>query len=385
MASSGPSRLSRRRLIGLSAAALSLAGCRVLDSPLNGVFKIGLVAPFSGRDYTVGYNILFGVKLALKDYNDRGGTNGWRVEMIAQDDSNDEKSGLVQARKFALDEDVLCVIGHPSSASALAAAPVYQQANLPLLTLASSALLTTEGGGIFRIGPSDPAIAGLSVGFLPTKITSNRLALVAGDSNGGKLAELVSKSWSATSGVIVFGDGIPSESVDFGPIAERVLATRPDAVFFAGGFELGAPLYAEVRRIAPGVVFLGSPACASPHFLKMTGSPTDFAYVVTSAVDPVEVPQAANFVQRFRATWGVDPLPQALLAFDAAQLILSTVADLGKGEKPKRPWMEASIQNNDYNGLSGPMKFDGRGETIRSNPAVYRMVGGRFPGERQSV
>ena len=71
------------------------------------VLKIGLVAPFEGRYRTLGYEVLYAARWAVQQRNEQGGVAGTMLELVALDDSSQRS----QARKFAVDADVMGVVG----------------------------------------------------------------------------------------------------------------------------------------------------------------------------------------------------------------------------------------------------------------------------------
>jgi ABC-type branched-subunit amino acid transport system substrate-binding protein len=124
----------------LVAGSLLLAGCLSVARP---VVKIGLVAPFEGRYRDVGYEVIYAVRLAVREANERGGVAGHTVELMALDDSGDPAKAVEQAHKLATDPQVVGVIGHWLDETTMAATPAYADAGLPLL--ATGAGLLPEG------------------------------------------------------------------------------------------------------------------------------------------------------------------------------------------------------------------------------------------------
>jgi ABC-type branched-subunit amino acid transport system substrate-binding protein len=97
------------------------------------VVKIGLVAPFEGRYREVGYEVIYAVRLAVREANAAGGVGGYSVELMALDDAGDSEMAAEQARKLETDPQVVGVIGHWLSSTTSAAAPEYDRAGIPLL------------------------------------------------------------------------------------------------------------------------------------------------------------------------------------------------------------------------------------------------------------
>ncbi len=113
---------------------LLLASCSVSTAP---VVKIGLVAPFEGRYRAIGYEAIYAARLAIREINAAGGVNGARIELIALDDSGDPDMAIEQARKFAIDRQVIAVIGHYRPDTTDAAMDRYCAESLLLLAVES--------------------------------------------------------------------------------------------------------------------------------------------------------------------------------------------------------------------------------------------------------
>lgn len=107
-----------------------LVACLSVTRP---VVKIALVAPFEGHYRNVGYEVIYAVRLAVREANASGGIAGYSIELMALDDSGDAKAAVEQARKIAADPHVVGVIGHWLGTNTLAAAPEYEAAGIPLL------------------------------------------------------------------------------------------------------------------------------------------------------------------------------------------------------------------------------------------------------------
>jgi ABC-type branched-subunit amino acid transport system substrate-binding protein len=114
--------------------------------------KIGLVAPFEGRYRDVGYEVIYAVRLAVREQNAAGGVGGYSVALQAFDDGGDPAQAIEQARKLAADPDVVGVLGHWLQPTTNAAVRAYVEAGIPLLATTSGPLpdgawrwwLTTE-------------------------------------------------------------------------------------------------------------------------------------------------------------------------------------------------------------------------------------------------
>jgi len=106
-----------------------LSGCASVDP----VVKIGLVAPFEGQNRAVGYDVIYSARLAVREMNEAGGIGGYRVALVALDDSSDPTLAAQTARALVADPQVVAVVGHWGEETTAVAAPIYAAAGLAYL------------------------------------------------------------------------------------------------------------------------------------------------------------------------------------------------------------------------------------------------------------
>jgi ABC-type branched-subunit amino acid transport system substrate-binding protein len=135
------------------------AGARVLSTRLLAAFflllatacsssppvvKIGLVAPFEGRERPVGYDTIYSARLAVRESNQAGGLGPYRVALVALDDSGDPEMARETAASLAIDPGVVVVVGHWLPETTAAAVPVYAAAGLPLIAGGAPPFVTVD-------------------------------------------------------------------------------------------------------------------------------------------------------------------------------------------------------------------------------------------------
>jgi ABC-type branched-subunit amino acid transport system substrate-binding protein len=121
------------RLLLIAVCGLSLAGCAFPGS-VKPTVKIGLSAPFEGRYRELGYDVLYAVRLAVRQRNEAGGIGRrFLVELVALNDFDEPAEAILQAREMGVDPGVLGVLGGWSPDTARAAAPEYERLELAFL------------------------------------------------------------------------------------------------------------------------------------------------------------------------------------------------------------------------------------------------------------
>lgn len=74
------------------------------------------------------------VEMAVEDFNAAGGIDGQPVELEVYDDKGDQKEAINVANIVIGNPDVFAVIGSYGSSVSMAAAPVYQEARMPMIS-----------------------------------------------------------------------------------------------------------------------------------------------------------------------------------------------------------------------------------------------------------
>ena len=109
-----------------------VAGCTFPGS-VKPTVKIGLSAPFEGLYRDLGYEALHAVRMAVRERNAEGGIGGrFLVELVALNDLNEAEEAAEQARKMAVDPDIMGVLGGFSEETASVARD-YDQLGLVYL------------------------------------------------------------------------------------------------------------------------------------------------------------------------------------------------------------------------------------------------------------
>ena len=101
-------RLIKAGFAGVWVGLLAVMGC----SPGHPVVKIGLVAPLTGDQASIGQDLLHGAQLAVDQANARGAIiSGYRLELAALDDQHSPTQAVSAAKKLVADPDVVAVVG----------------------------------------------------------------------------------------------------------------------------------------------------------------------------------------------------------------------------------------------------------------------------------
>ena len=343
-----------------------LSGCAGLGST-RPVVKIGLAAPFEGLHRHLGYDVLYAVKLAVRERNAAGGVGGHKVELVALDDGSDPTQASLQAGKMIVDADVMGVVGHFSDEAALAALDEYHRAGLALITPVAADAVTEQGySEVFRLYARNDFLGEKAAHYAVEELGMSRLAILRGRDD---LADAFARTAEQLGATIVL-------DADFTQYATRNTQhashfTSAELIFFSGGAVEGAELIAQARRPGVEAIFMGGSGLDSSLLGQIGGEVVRGTLYVTAAPRIND----GDFVAGYRALAGRSPGPQAVVAYDATRVLLEALAKAVESQgRPTRDAVVAelrAIQN--YPGLIGPITFDDRGDLMGPKVYVYRV------------
>jgi branched-chain amino acid transport system substrate-binding protein len=139
--------LTRRTLIGSTAASLAMPSIARAQNPAE--VKVGLIVPFSGLYARPSSVMKMGAEIGIDDVNVAGGIKslGGAKLKLALIDCGDsvEKAKNAAQRMVAQDTDLVAATGAYLSSFTLAVTEVTERAQLPVLTLSYSDLITDRG------------------------------------------------------------------------------------------------------------------------------------------------------------------------------------------------------------------------------------------------
>jgi ABC-type branched-subunit amino acid transport system substrate-binding protein len=295
---------SPRWVFGILALGI-LTSCVPSTRP---IVKIGLVAPFEGRYREIGEEIVYAVRLAVREANERGGVGGYSIELMAYDDRGDPAMAEEQAQKMATDPRVVGVLGHWLDSTTLAAAPVYAASDIPFLATTASPELDSSA---FRLWYTESI-------YLTTAPDSVHCPLPC-DS-------LENLDWLTSN--------------------------------------LQSPI-SNLQASGPSLWGLN-------QFPRLVGDSAEGTYVLTPAPLPADSTDPTFADRYRAVSPGVEPRYLAVLAYDATNLLLEAIAqDLQSNKLPTRSGVESALAEIDYTGLSGEFSFDSERNWEEAKGWVY--------------
>lgn len=357
---------------------------------------IGDLEPYTGDLGPLGAPADKAVKLATAQLNQAAARAGLRVafRLVTADTRSDPQAAISAARQLVA-EGATCLVGPASTPEAIAILnSVTKARRIPMLPSASSTKLRTvdDGHTIFRTVPPDNLQARALVFAVNDQLGGAQGKTVAiGYQNspyGEGLANTFKQAWTAMGGKIQGPVGYDPNQPSYDSEAAKIVAGNPDAFVFADfpdTFGKVAAALLRTGRFSAGKLFVSDALAVSPIPATIPADALNGAHAV-NAGSPMGSPQAKAFNTLYLSAPGPRRFALDGNNFDAG--ILCGLAAVAAGtaapakiadELPRisgpsgAPFtylqlpsaMRALVagQKIHYEGVSGPIDFNARGDT----------------------
>lgn len=354
------------------AAAAALASD---DSPI----KIGQYGAFTGKEAAFGVSSRKGVILAFEEANAAGGLLGRKLDLIAEDNQSKAGESATIAKKFVSRDKVVAVIGGNVSVNSLEAAPILQNAKIPMVAISSTNPRVTEMGNyIFRVCFIDPFQGAVLSKFALTTLHAKRAAIITSVNNPYSvgISKVFREKFTAGGGEIVIEQRHSEGDKDFRAQLTAIKAAGVEVIFHSGNYTEGALICLQARQLGFTGPLFGGDAWEAPQLIEIGGKAVEGTYYSTHASPESTAPEVRNFVAKYRARWnGETPDSIAALGYDAALLLFDAIKRAGTTDRAKL--RDAIATTRDFSGVTGLITIDAQRNATKS-AVILTVKDGKF-------
>ncbi len=306
-----------------------------------------------------------GAKLAVDELNNNGGLLGKKIEIV-EIDTQSTAIGSAAAAKEAVRLGVNAVIGLPWSSHSLAAAPILQDAKIPMISpSATNPDVTLVGDYIFRACFTDPFQGTVMANFAIKDLKAENAVMLTNTSRAYSigLASFFQIQFLELGGEVLSEEEYLGDETDFSQIITKAVALEPDVIFIPGGFRDIGYLIKQIRQKGFDKPIIGGDGI-SPQVYSYAGEYADKAYGVFHWHEKISNEKNRHFMEIFRKSYkDVEPSWEAL-AYDCMMVLAQSIKDANSSDSIKI--REALGEIRDFPTTTGLLTFDKNGDPIKS-------------------
>ena len=345
-------------LVGLSSVAKAQSSDQIV---------FGLFGPMSGPYSAFGTRFREAANMFLDEVNDKGGIEGRKLVVRMEDSRGNPRESANIAQKFSDDKEMIAVIGGWSSTESMAAAPIFQEANMPQISpTASHPDYTKISAYQFRMTNTQSSLATVHADLLVNKLGMKRIVIAYFQDDWGlSVNKLTTPEVEKLGSEVIMHEAMIPDSRDFRPLITKIKAANPDGIFLASHYQESAVFMQQLRQAKVDVKVAATDTLQNPKFVELAGPAANG--VVLPSYYFAEDPSTGEFTNAYMEKHGRLPDYYAVFGYDAVSIATEAARTLIKAGKPlTRDNMRDAIHNmQTFPGVGGDNKFDEIGDVVK--------------------
>src|SRR5215210_7046233 len=367
--------------LGLTASILAAAACQGGPGGTTGgdKVKIGVFMSLTGSTAQFGISSVNGIKMAADEVNAAGGINGKQIELLVQDDRSDASEAATIVTKFVTQDQVHAILGEVASSRSIAAAPIAQNAKIPMLTPSSTnPEVTKKGDYIFRSCFIDPVQGAAIAQFAARTLNAKRAAIMVDRKNDYStgLEKVINETFTRMGGQIVATQSYQEGDQDFNAQLTSLKGSNPEVIFVPGYYNDVGLIAKQARDKGITVPLLGGDGWDSAQLYAIGGTALDGSFFSNHYSPFDSDPKVQKFVNDYKSRYNSTPDALAATAYDAANIMFDAIkrANSLDGSAIRA----ALAATNEFPGVTGNVTFNENRDAVKPIIMIEIKPGGAY-------
>jgi branched-chain amino acid transport system substrate-binding protein len=334
------------------AAASTQAGAQPSAAPI----KIGLPVPLTGPYGAEAKDQVKNAELAIKEFNDAGGLNGRKAELLVRDDRLNPAEAATRALELIEKDRVNFIVGALSAATQLAINNVTRQRKVLYVSISQSDAIN-EAADFSRYTfheSLNPHMTTQAVGRYAFKKGMRIAFLTADYAYGHEMTRGFTRVASEVGATVVGEIKHPLGSTDYSTFLPRMQALKPDIIVFNNfgrdnqisikqATDFG--MKKSIRFVTPILTYTSRAAAGAQTYQDVIGGTSYFWKIEDNT------PSAKAFNERYKAAnGGAYPSDYGSMAYSAVKSLLTAVRQAGSSDTEKVVDALAALKYDTYKG-----------------------------------
>jgi len=328
----------------------------------NQVIEIGAILPLTGTGSEIGQQHKMGLDLAVEEINNSGGMNNKSLIIKYEDDKNDQKLTVTAFNKLA-DIDKVPLIITVMSGPSMAIYPLSIQKEVVLFANCGHPEITSLSNWVFRNFPTSKHEAETMVKFAKNKLGLSNLAILyVNDAFGEAAMKTMRQKFQEYGGVISAVESFEKDGADFRSSITKILQANPQAVYVYGYGKSNGLIVKQLRESGYSKYILGSYNFSVEPTISIAKDALEGSFFTEPSFNPQSLdPKTVAFVSAFRRKFNMEPVWNAVLEYDAVNIIKKAL----EKNSTSGPVIKATLEQvGDYEGIAGKYTYSDHGEWV---------------------
>ena len=366
-------KLLATAISAMLAVSVVASGCGG-GSKASDEIKIGVVSEMTGSNATYGTSVVNGMKLALKEVNDKGGVNGKKVSIVVADSKSEPAEAANAMSKLVNQDKTPVVMGIFTSSSAIAAANVSESAKVPFLAIGATnpkVTLDDKTGKVkpntFRVCFIDPFQGTVGANFVLNELKLKKAVIFVDNSSDYSkgLASFFKQAYTSKGGEIVGEEAYLQKDTDFKAVLTKIKTMNPEILYVPGYYEEVGKIIKQARELGMNLPIVGGDGWDSPKLSEIAGAGPLNNTFFTNHYSPDDTSEASKaFVDAYVKAYNQKPDAPAVLGYDGARLMIDAISRAGGTDGAKVS--KALAETKNYKAVTGDTSLNETHDAVKS-------------------
>jgi branched-chain amino acid transport system substrate-binding protein len=356
----------------------AVTGLLAISAVAQDTIKVGAFLSLTGKEATFGQTLQKGEMLAIEEANAAGGILGRKLELVIEDNQSKPGESATIVKKFVSRDKVVAIVGELTSGRTLEAAPIAQNARIPLISPGATAPeVTAKGNYIFRVCFMDTFQGAVMAKFAGESLKLKRVAILSSVSSPQSvaLAKVFRQRFTERGGTVPLEQKFTDGDKDFRAQLTAIKAAKVEGIYVPCYYTEAALICKQARDLGIDAPLFGIDGWESTEFLSIGGKAVEGGYFSTHYSADSQDPAVIAFNERFQKRWGIPSDAISALGYDSVMLLADALKRAGSTDPAKLRTALAATKG--FRGATGTITFDAQ-RNVTKSAVVLTVKDGKF-------
>jgi len=150
---------------------------------------------------------------------------------------------------------------------------------------------------------------------------------------------------------------------------------KPDVVMYGGMDATAAPMAKQMKQLGMKSTLIAGDGVCSPEFIKLAGNAADILKCSNAGEAVEKLAKGADFVAKYKKRFNTDVQVYSPYSYDAVYVIVEAMKKAGKAD---RAAITAALRDTNYDGLTGKVAFDAKGDIKDGAISMFEVKDGKL-------
>jgi branched-chain amino acid transport system substrate-binding protein len=313
--------------------------------PASSQVKVGAVLSVSGPASFLGDPEKKTLDIYIEDINGKGGINGKKLQLVVYDDGGDANAARTFATRLVEEDKVVAMVGGTTTGSTLAMIPVFEDAQIPFISLAGAfQIVEPVRKWVFKTPHTDKMACEKIFADLKRRDRTT-VALISGTDAFGKSMRDQCIAVAPGAGITIATEETygPGDS-DMTPQLTKIKAKAGVQAVICAGFGQGPAIVTRnYRQLGISYPLYQSHGVASKQFISLAGPAADGVRLPAAALlvadklpdSDSQKPVVVAYTKTFEAKTGQSVSTFGGHAYDGLMILVQAAERAGSFDKAK--------------------------------------------------